>query len=183
MSRVRMHFCTLVARGNGAGTTPVKYGMNGTMPATVYSSAGSSLTSDADGTTVWPRSPKKVSQRRWISAVCTGSPYRCPIGTWRAGRRPDGGGGSGRGALGEVVDRVLRVRDSGLQLRLTGSIALHDSVTELAGLAVDIVEELLAGIRLGHLVGDHEADGDSGDQKQCTLHRVPHFSCVRRRRR
>ncbi len=68
-----MHFCTLVARGKGAGTTPVKYGMNGTMPATVKSSAGSSLTRDAEGTTVWPRSPKKVSQRRWISAVCTGS--------------------------------------------------------------------------------------------------------------
>ena len=70
-----MHFCTLVARGNGAGTTPVKYGMNGTMPATVNSSAGSSLTSEAEGTTVCPRSPKKVSQRRWISAVCTAVPW------------------------------------------------------------------------------------------------------------
>ncbi len=47
-----MHFCTLVARGYGAGTSPDRYGMNGTMPATVKSSDGSSLTSDADGTTV-----------------------------------------------------------------------------------------------------------------------------------
>ncbi len=52
MSSVRMHFWTLVARGNGAGTTPVRYGTNGTIPATVNSSDGSSLTSEADGTTV-----------------------------------------------------------------------------------------------------------------------------------
>ena len=65
-----MHFCTLVARGNGAGTRPVRYGTNGTMPATVNSSVGSSLTSDAEGTMVWPRSPKKLSQRFWMSAVC-----------------------------------------------------------------------------------------------------------------
>ena len=32
----------------------MRYGMNGTMPATVNSSAGSSVTSDADGTMVWP---------------------------------------------------------------------------------------------------------------------------------
>ena len=65
-----MHFWTLVARGNGAGTTPVRYGTKGTMPATVNSSVGSSLTSDADGTTVCPRSPKYVSQALRMSAVC-----------------------------------------------------------------------------------------------------------------
>jgi hypothetical protein len=70
MSFVRMHFCTLVARGYGAGTTPVRYGTNGTMPATVKSSDGSSETSEADGTTVWPRAAKKSSQRWRISAVC-----------------------------------------------------------------------------------------------------------------
>ena len=32
MSRVRKHFCTLVARGQGAGSSPRKYGLNGTMP-------------------------------------------------------------------------------------------------------------------------------------------------------
>jgi hypothetical protein len=67
-----MHFCTLVARGYGAGTSPVRYGMNGTMPATVNSSVGSSETSEALGTTVWPRSPKKFSQRLWMSAVYKG---------------------------------------------------------------------------------------------------------------
>ena len=34
MSRVRTHFCTLVARWYGGVCCPVKYGMNGTMPAT-----------------------------------------------------------------------------------------------------------------------------------------------------
>jgi hypothetical protein len=53
-----MHFCTLVARGYGDGTSPVRYGMKGTIPATVKRSVGSSLTSDADGTTVWPLDPK-----------------------------------------------------------------------------------------------------------------------------
>ena len=53
MSFVRMHFCTSAARRYGAGTTPVRYGTNGTMPATVNSSVGSSLTRDADGTMTW----------------------------------------------------------------------------------------------------------------------------------
>src|SRR3712207_4022124 len=70
MSRVRTHFCTLVARGNGAGSRPVRYGMNGTMPATVNSSEGSGDTSEALGTTVWPRSAKCSRKRRRISAVC-----------------------------------------------------------------------------------------------------------------
>jgi hypothetical protein len=70
MSFVRMHFCTLVARGYGAGTRPVRYGTKGTMPATVKRSVGSSLTSGAEGTTVWPRSAKKSSQRWRMSAVC-----------------------------------------------------------------------------------------------------------------
>ena len=52
MSKVRTHFCTLVARGNGGFSWPRKYGLNGTMPATVNSSVGSSLISEADGTTV-----------------------------------------------------------------------------------------------------------------------------------
>ena len=41
MSRVRTHFCTLVARLNGAGSAPVKYGLNGTMPALTNSRVGS----------------------------------------------------------------------------------------------------------------------------------------------
>ncbi len=58
MSRVRTHFCTLVARGHGGVRSPIMYGMNGTIPATVNSSEGSSETSDADGTTACPRLEK-----------------------------------------------------------------------------------------------------------------------------
>src|SRR3954465_3859971 len=44
--------------------------MNGTIPATVNSREGSGDTSDALGTTVWPRSAKCSRKRRRISAVC-----------------------------------------------------------------------------------------------------------------
>src|SRR3712207_7455233 len=67
MSRVRTHFCTLVARGYGAGSLPVRYGMNGTMPATVNSRDGSGETSEALGTTVCPRVAKCSRKRRRIS--------------------------------------------------------------------------------------------------------------------
>ena len=72
MSRVRTHFCTLVARGYGGVDWPRKYGLNGTMPATVNSSVGSSLISEADGTTVWPVFSKWPRKRRRISWVCMG---------------------------------------------------------------------------------------------------------------
>src|SRR4028118_394811 len=89
MSRVRTHFCTLVARVYGDGTSPRKYGLNGTMPALTSSSVGSSAISDADGTTgpafakrrvgssaisdadgttVWPFVSKWDRNRRRISA-------------------------------------------------------------------------------------------------------------------
>lgn len=69
MSRVRTHFCTLVALGQGAGTSPVRYGLKGTMPALTNSRVGSGVGSGALGTTVWPRSAKKSRKRRRISAV------------------------------------------------------------------------------------------------------------------
>ena len=47
------------------------YGMKGTIPATVKSKDGSSLISDADGTTVWFLLAKKASHRLLISAVFT----------------------------------------------------------------------------------------------------------------
>ncbi len=53
MSSVRTHFCTLVARFQGAVCSPVMYGMNGTMPAMVNRVDGSGEISDAEGTTVW----------------------------------------------------------------------------------------------------------------------------------
>lgn len=58
MSRVRTHFCTLVARGHGACASPVRYGLKGTMPALTNSSVGSGVGSGALGTTMWPRSAK-----------------------------------------------------------------------------------------------------------------------------
>ena len=54
MSRVRTHFCTLVARGHGGVCSPSMYGMNGTMPAMTNSVDGSGEISEAEGTTAWP---------------------------------------------------------------------------------------------------------------------------------
>src|SRR5674536_201372 len=64
----------LVARGYGAGVSPRKYGLNGTIPALTSSSVGSSAIRDADGTTVCPRVAKWSRKRRRISAVGIGSP-------------------------------------------------------------------------------------------------------------
>ena len=56
MSTVRKHFCTDVALRHGAGSSPVKYGLNGTIPAMVNRTVGSWGIRLADGTTTWPRS-------------------------------------------------------------------------------------------------------------------------------
>ena len=58
MSGVRTHFWQLVARLKGGWTWPRKYGLNGCIPALTRSRVGSSAISDADGTTVCPRSEK-----------------------------------------------------------------------------------------------------------------------------
>ena len=58
MSRVRKHFCTLVAHGQGACSSPTKYGLKGTMPAMVKSTDGSCGIRLAEGTAVCPRSTK-----------------------------------------------------------------------------------------------------------------------------
>src|SRR5207342_1935989 len=68
MSRVRTHFCTLVARRYGGVSWPRKYGLNGTMPALTNSRVGSSYSSGELGTTVWPRLEKNLNHRRRISA-------------------------------------------------------------------------------------------------------------------
>ena len=66
----RTHFCTEVARLYGGVSSPVKYGLNGTMPATVNSTVGSCGIRLADGTIVWSRSAKKpVKARRNSFAV------------------------------------------------------------------------------------------------------------------
>src|SRR4029453_19431233 len=87
MSRVRTHFCTLVARVNCGVSCPRKYGLKGTIPALTNNRLGSSCTSGALGTTVWPRLPKNESQRRLISAVSMVESSGGSVGA----------GGSGRG--------------------------------------------------------------------------------------
>src|SRR5580698_460071 len=48
-----------VARGQGAGSSPTKYGLKGTMPAIVKRTEGSCGIRLAEGTMVWPLSAKK----------------------------------------------------------------------------------------------------------------------------
>src|SRR3954469_16182142 len=83
MSRVRTHFCTLVARFHGGGFSPRKYGLNGTMPALTSSSVGSSAISDADGTTACPRLSKTLSPPPRIS----GDSLSGPLFRWCAAVR------------------------------------------------------------------------------------------------
>ena len=54
MSGVRKHFWIEVARAQGAGSSPTKYGLNGTMPAMVKRTEGSCGMRLAEGTTLWP---------------------------------------------------------------------------------------------------------------------------------
>ena len=58
----RMHFCDEVARLNGGTSSPRKYGLNGTMPATVNSTVGSCGMRLADGTIVWSRSDEEIGE-------------------------------------------------------------------------------------------------------------------------
>src|SRR5699024_760791 len=82
MSAVRTHFCTLVARSHGAGSSPNMYGMNCTIPAMVKRVEGSGEIKDADGTTVCPRSEKYYSQRRRISAERMNRPSVASHAVW-----------------------------------------------------------------------------------------------------
>jgi hypothetical protein len=68
MSTARKHFWTDVARGNGGGECPRKYGMNWFIPAFVSSNpdSGGGI-NDEDGTRRCPRSSKK---RRKLSRIC-----------------------------------------------------------------------------------------------------------------
>ena len=58
MPPARAHFCELTARRNGGTSSPTKYGLNGTMPATVNNTVGSCGIRLADGTTVWSLAAK-----------------------------------------------------------------------------------------------------------------------------
>src|SRR3954471_23587423 len=98
--------------------------MNGTIPATVNSREGSGDTSDALGTTVWPRSAKCSRKRRRISAVCMLVSFR-PRGSVRGplprpgsvvGGVPAGQGGR-QGQLGAGGQRCVEA-GAGTQLGL-----------------------------------------------------------------
>src|SRR2546421_11043940 len=70
MSTARKHFCTDVRRDAGGGSSPRKNGLNGCIPAVVSSTEGSSVggTSEAEGTSMWPRSTKCSTKERRIAA-------------------------------------------------------------------------------------------------------------------
>ena len=55
----RAHFCELTARWYGGCSSPTKYDLNGTMPATLNSTVGSCGIRLAEGTGVWPFAAKK----------------------------------------------------------------------------------------------------------------------------
>lgn len=92
------------------------------MPATVNMSVGSSLTSDADGTTVCSLASKKFSHLRLISAVlipvATGFLVIEPLSPTRAEERVHWGGGSrlcledSSGLLRHLLEALLRRDDS-----------------------------------------------------------------------
>ena len=140
MSGVRTHFWMLVARGNGAGTSPRKYGLNGTIPALTSSSVGSSAIREADGTTVCPRSPKK--EERPLGPVLLGGGWARSGGSGAAGRPGLGGPRAGQLALGAVVggpvvvaadDDVGRVLLGGHAVRLVVGVLVAVAVPELLG--------------------------------------------------
>lgn len=58
MSTVRTTFWTVTALGKGAGSSPRKYGLKGTMPAFVSNNVGSTGINEAEGLMTWPRSSK-----------------------------------------------------------------------------------------------------------------------------
>ena len=69
MSMVRITFCTRDGPEVGGVSSPSMYGLNGTIPALVSSSVGSTGISDALGTIVWSRAAKKSRNTRRMSSL------------------------------------------------------------------------------------------------------------------
>ena len=144
----RAHFCTSVARRNGGTSSPMKYGLNGTIPATVNSTVGSCGIRLADGTTVWSRSAKKpVNDRRSSLAVVggeaivaepTGSPSKARSRFQRA-RGPVSGLPSAARSVAAAQRRERRRRPDGWSADGAGVAGRSGRV----GLAVDGARELL----------------------------------------
>ena len=72
MSLVRMHFWLLVARGAGGAAWPRNTGLNGSMPAMVSNTVGSSGTREALAIRRWPRASKNARKASRISAPLRG---------------------------------------------------------------------------------------------------------------
>src|SRR4051794_16022823 len=175
MSTVRTHFCTLVARGKGAGSRPVRYGMNGTMPATVNSSDGSGEISEALGTTVWSRAAKCSRKRRRISAVCMVS-TRVGWAWAREGRSVLGGVRTAPDGQPDLVPRGQRgvqagagpqfglaLGGRGTDVGPEGADGLGQVAQRLGDRAGDAAGgQLLGGA--GELADDEGTDGDAHGQ-------------------
>ncbi len=74
MSTVRNDFWHELSRRLGGSSSPLKYGLNGCMPAVVRRTVGSYElgTSDAEGTRRWPFRSKNDRNRSRISAAFIG---------------------------------------------------------------------------------------------------------------
>ena len=100
------------------------------MPATVKSRVGSSLTSEAEGTTVWPRSREEVepaaadvsSLHGVRTQVMMSEPDRCTL--------------QGRMVIGSPVDQDRDAFDGIAQLGLAPVVAVTHGLAELTGLGV-----------------------------------------------
>ena len=86
MPPARAHFCELTARWYGGCSSPTKYDLNGTMPATLNNTVGSCGMRLADGTRVWSLAAKKSRKesRSWsafidgvISRTSLSTPLAC----------------------------------------------------------------------------------------------------------
>jgi hypothetical protein len=94
-------------------------------------SVGSSLTRDAEGTTVCPRSPKYVSHRRWISAVSIDSSSSCAdstavrlLETLNKGRQRRTGTTKEFATLGGLVGQVCK-HETGYDTNKSGNEPTH----------------------------------------------------------
>src|SRR5437588_4270543 len=73
----RTHFCTDTARLYGGVSSPVKYGLNGIMPAIVKSKVLSTGMTLADGTCWCARSVKNSTKARRSSSAVVGTSGIC----------------------------------------------------------------------------------------------------------
>jgi hypothetical protein len=73
-------------------------------------------------------------------------------------------------ASAQIGDHVFGLGDCGAEFCLALLVAVDDGTAEFAGLAVDVIEELLTLRSLGNLVSCEESDADADDEPQCAFH-------------